>query len=209
MTRQRLEWLALAAIPVLTLLALLHLNAQVSLNLQAESVDRYIGPSAAEIDALNAPILREAQSRGALSPYVDPERIELPIEILRQLALNEAHHYLGLQGEPASQIELYMTWGQLLTEIGSNASPVAVPDRTVPMYVVQYTGRSAKEMSEHTLLFIEVSVDTMTGDVFHTAVGPASVTQEPFDVNIKDRGYIPLDTSLTPQAPLPVPPPTG
>jgi hypothetical protein len=191
---------------VLTLLALLHLNAQVTSNLQAESVDLYTGPSAAEIDALNAPILREAEARGALSPYVDPERIELPIETLRRLALDEAQHYLGLSGEPATQEEFYLTQGQWLTIAKLDIARDYLPDRTVPVLIMHYSS-TVGDSSVSRANSYRIVVDATTGEVISTTHGPSK--SRPIDVNIKDRGYMMLDTSLTPQAPLPVPPATG
>jgi hypothetical protein len=205
MTRQRLEWLALAAIPIVALFALLHLNAQVAQSLQSENVSRPLSISPADIDALNAPILREAEARGALSPYVDPKRIDLPIDTLRKLALEEARA-IGLRGEPASQEEFYMTYGQHYA--GRYISPEAVPDRSVPVFVAHYRG-PVDDPDVPNANYIQIVLDTVTGDVIRTRHGPSG--GQTVDVFVKDPGNRDLSPqlALTPQAPLPVPPPTG
>lgn len=204
MTRQRLEWLAFAAIPVLTLLALLHLNAQVAQSLQSDDVAVGSGLSAADIDALNEPILRDAEARSALSPYVDPKRIDLPIETLHQLALDEAQNSLGLRGEPVSREDFYITQGQWLTLANLDIAQNYLPDRTVPVLIMHYRSNNSSESRGNAYRIV---VDATTGEVISTTHGPSKTGL--IDVNIKDRGYLIFDTALTPQAPLPVPPPTG
>ena len=200
MSRQRHEWLSLVAVPVLALFGLLHLNAQVTQSLQSDDVAVASGLSAADIDALNEPILRDAEARGALSPYVDPNRIDLPIETLHQLALDEAQNSLGLRGEPVSRDDFYITQGQWLTLADLDIAQNYLPDRTVPVLIMQYSSDNASESRGNTYRIV---VDAATGEVISTTHGPGKTRL--IEVNIKDRGYLIFDTSLTPQAPLPIP----
>lgn len=200
MIRKRLEWLSLIAVPVFAVFALLHLNAQVAQSLQSNDVAVASGLSAADIDALNEPILRDAEERGALSPYVDPKRIDLPIETLHQLALDEAQNSLGLRGEPVSREDFYITQGQWLTLANLDIAQNYLPDRTMPVLIMQYRSNDASESRGTNYSIV---VDATTGEVISTSHGPGKTG--PIDVNIKDRGYLIFDTALTPQAPLPIP----
>lgn len=138
-----------------------------------------------------------------LSPDVDVQRIGYSITSLRRIVLDEASS-LGLQDTP-SQIEEYvLTYGQRMTLININVSPLGLPDRSVPVMISRLWGDVAPYAGGRSANFIEIVVDLTNGDVVATAVG-LDRGQQAVDVHVADRGYRGIDVALTPQAPLPVP----
>lgn len=139
-----------------------------------------------------------------VSPHVDINRLQTPVDKLRENALQMAVR-LGLQGEPTLRQEFYLTQGQYLTLNHVNITEAGLPDRNVPVLVIRYRGKITPisvEAGQFQPELIEIAIDATTGLITSTFVG-LNTGEYAIDVNIDDSGYDEVDFLSTAQ-PMPL-----